>query len=104
MGIVAGKAQEHVRQQLAGEGVNPRPAHATGTVHHDAVLDDGTVVHHHQRFESGELVEWERDDAPGPHREAQGPHRHRLTDYFAASVASTARTSATCWSMPISSW
>ena len=61
MGIVAGKAQEHVRQQLAGEGVNPRPAHATGTVHHDAVLDDGTVVHHHQRFESGELVEWARD-------------------------------------------
>jgi hypothetical protein len=66
MGIVAGQSQEYVRQQLAGEGVNPRPPYATGTVHHDAVLNDGSVVHHHQRFESGELVEWERDDTPGP--------------------------------------
>ena len=66
MGIVAGQSQQYVRQQLAGEGANPRPPYATGTVHHDAVLDDGTVVHHHQRFESGELVEWERDDEPGP--------------------------------------
>jgi hypothetical protein len=66
MGIVAGQAQQYVRQQLAGEGVNPRPAYATGVVHHDAVLDDGTVVHHHQTFESGVLVDWVRDDEPGP--------------------------------------
>lgn len=66
MGIVAGRHQEYVRQQLTGEGANPRPPHATGTVFHDAVLDDGTVVHHHQRFEAGELVEWQRDDEPGP--------------------------------------
>jgi hypothetical protein len=66
MGIVARGQQQYVRQQLAGEGVNPRPEYATGTVHHDAVAPDGTVVHHHQVFEQGELVEWERDDAPGP--------------------------------------
>ncbi len=66
MGIVARGGQEYVRQQLAGEGVNPRPAYATGIVHHDALLGDGSVVHHHQRFESGELVEWIRDDVPGP--------------------------------------
>jgi hypothetical protein len=40
--------------------------HATGVVHHDAVQADGSVVHHHQRFESGRLVEWELDDTPGP--------------------------------------
>ena len=66
MGIIANKTEAYVRQQLAGEGVNPRPAHATGTVHHDAVLEDGTVIHHHQVYETGELVEWVRDDAPGP--------------------------------------
>jgi hypothetical protein len=66
MGIVAGRTQQYVRQQLAGEGVNPRPAYATGTVHHDAVAEDGSVVHHHQVFDSGELVDWVRDDEPGP--------------------------------------
>jgi hypothetical protein len=66
MAIVAGRTQQYVRRQLAGEGVNPRPAHATGVVHHDAVADDGTVVHHHQSFQAGELVEWVRDEEPGP--------------------------------------
>lgn len=66
MGIVAGRTQQYVRQQLAGEGANPRPPHATGTVHHDAVLDDGSIVHHRQVFDRGELVEWVRDDEPGP--------------------------------------
>ena len=42
------------------------PEYATGTVHHDTVLDDGTVVHHHQGFEAGRLVEWAEDDEPGP--------------------------------------
>lgn len=66
MGIVARGQQQYVRQQLAGEGVNPRPAYASGTVHHDAVGEDGSVEHHHQVFDQGELVEWERDDSPGP--------------------------------------
>ncbi len=66
MPIVAKGSQDYVRQQVGGQGVNPRPPHATGTVHHDAVLDDGSVVHHHQVFESGQLVVWERDDEPGP--------------------------------------
>jgi hypothetical protein len=66
MGIVAKGAQEHTRQQHVGREVNPRPPYATGVVHHDAVADDGSVVHHHQRFDRGELVEWVRDDEPGP--------------------------------------
>ena len=66
MGIVAKGGQESVRQQLGGQGAAPRPEHATGVVHHDAVAPDGSVVHHHQRFESGLLVEWERDDEPAP--------------------------------------
>lgn len=66
MPLVARNEHQGVRRQLAGEGANPRPEYATGIVHHDALGDDGTVVHHHQRFESGQLVEWVRDDAPGP--------------------------------------
>jgi hypothetical protein len=66
MPVVAKGGEQYVRQQLAGEGANPRPPYATGVVHHDAEQPDGTVVHHHQRFESGQLVEWVRDDAPGP--------------------------------------
>lgn len=66
MGIVAKGGQQFQRQQQLGEGANPRPPHATGVVHHDAVGPDGEVVHHHQRFEQGELVDWQRDDEPGP--------------------------------------
>jgi hypothetical protein len=66
MPIVAKGSQQYVRQQVGGQGVNPRPPYASGTVHHDAVADDGSVVHHHQVFESGQLVEWARDDEPGP--------------------------------------
>lgn len=66
MGIVANDTEDYARQQLAGEGVAPRPVYATGTVHHDALLADGTVVHHRQRFDEGALVEWVRDEEPGP--------------------------------------
>ncbi len=66
MGLVAKGPQESTRQQAGGQVVAPRPDYATGTVHHDAVLDDGTVVHHHQVFDRGALVEWVRDDTPGP--------------------------------------
>lgn len=66
MGIVARGGQEYIRQQLAGEGVNPRPPYATGVVHHDAVMGDGTVVHHRQVFDSGHLTEWTLADEPGP--------------------------------------
>lgn len=45
---------------------NPRPVYATGTVHHEAVAEDGTVVHHHQVFEQGQLMSWTFDDTPGP--------------------------------------
>jgi hypothetical protein len=66
MGIVANRTDEYVRLQTNADGENPRPEYATGTVHHDSVLDDGTVVHHHQVFERGVLVEWVRDAEPGP--------------------------------------
>lgn len=66
MPVVSRNQQAVLRQQLGGEGANPRPEYANGTVHHDAVADDGTVVHHHQVFESGQLVDWVRDDHPGP--------------------------------------
>ena len=67
MAVVAKGGQESVRQQAGGGQMeNPRPEYATGTVHHDAVLDDGSVVHHHQVFDRGQLVTWERDDEPGP--------------------------------------
>ena len=66
MPLIAKGGQQTVRQQLGDQPVNPRPPYATGVVHHDAVAHDGTVVHHHQRFENGELVEWVRDDEPGP--------------------------------------
>ncbi len=66
MAIVARKDQQSTRQQQLGEGAAPRPEYANGVVHHDAVAEDGSVLHHHQTFESGRLVAWERDDAPGP--------------------------------------
>lgn len=66
MPIVAKGGQERIRQQAGGQGLAPTPDYATGTVHHDAILDDGTVLHHHQRFESGVLTDWVRDDEPGP--------------------------------------
>lgn len=65
MGFVA-QFRRQVEETRAGEQVPDLPPHATGTVHHDAVLDDGTVVHHHQVFEAGRLVEWDEDDEPGP--------------------------------------
>ncbi|MGB6059827.1 MAG: hypothetical protein WBF71_16345 [Microthrixaceae bacterium] len=66
MGLVARGGQQSVRQQAGGQMANPRPAYATGTVHHEAVTDDGTVVHHHQVFEQGQLMSWTFDDTPGP--------------------------------------
>jgi hypothetical protein len=66
MGVVAGKREEPQRAQEAGQGDQPRPEHATGTVHHEAVLADGTTVHHRQEFDRGLLVSWERSDSPGP--------------------------------------
>lgn len=66
MGLVAKRTERHHVVQTQGHVENPRPPYATGVVHHDTVLDDGTVVHHHQRFDSGLLVDWQRDDEPGP--------------------------------------
>lgn len=66
MGLVARGGQQTVRQQAGGEVANPRPPYATGTVHHDSIAVDGSVVHHHQRFEEGVLMEWLVDDEPGP--------------------------------------
>lgn len=65
MGFVA-QFRRQVEETRSGDEVPDLPAYATGTVHHDAVLDDGTVVHHHQVFREGRLVEWEEDDEPGP--------------------------------------
>ena len=58
--------QESTREDGSGQLDLHLPEYATGTVHHQAILDDGTVVHHHQRFESGVLVDWIEDDEPGP--------------------------------------
>ena len=66
MGFVAQYRNRSAQQQTAAQGEIELPEFATGVVHHDAVAPDGSVVHHHQRFEAGRLVEWERDDAPGP--------------------------------------
>lgn len=66
MAIVARNAAQSTRQQQLGEGAAPRPEYATGVVHHDALAGDGSVVHHHQVFDAGRLVAWERDDGPGP--------------------------------------
>lgn len=66
MGLVAKKPETTQRQQTGGQVENPRPEYASGTVHHDTVLEDGSTVHHHQVFDRGLLVEWERDDRPGP--------------------------------------
>jgi hypothetical protein len=69
VGFVAQFRNQVGREQgsgdLAGEQGRPLPPYATGTVHHDSVLDAGTVVHHHQVFEVGRLVAWEQDDLPG---------------------------------------
>ena len=66
MGLVAKQPESSQRQQTGAQPENPRPEHATGTVHHDALLPDGTVVHHHQTFDRGLLTGWERDEQPGP--------------------------------------
>lgn len=66
MGLLAKGGQQSVRQQAGGQMANPRPPYATGVVHHDAIGEDGTVVHHHQRFDKGLLMEWVLDDEPGP--------------------------------------
>lgn len=65
MGLLARNPQHDQREQGSGEALAGPPSHATGTVHHDALVD-GTVVHHAQRFEAGELVEWTLREAPGP--------------------------------------
>lgn len=57
---------ESVREDGSGQQDLHLPGYATGTVHHEAVLDDGTTVHHHQTFERGVLVDWVEDDEPGP--------------------------------------
>jgi hypothetical protein len=66
LGFVAQFKQQVGREQGSGEQRVELPEYATGTVHHDAVLDDGTVVHHHQDFDHGRLVAWDQDDAPAP--------------------------------------
>lgn len=66
MGFVAQFRRQVANEQDQGQVVADLPGYATGTVHHDAVLEDGTVIHHHQVFESGRLVAWEEDDTPGP--------------------------------------
>ncbi|MCB1256513.1 MAG: hypothetical protein KDB26_05370 [Microthrixaceae bacterium] len=66
MGLLARGGQQSVRQQAGGQLANPRPLYATGIVHHDAIAEDGSIVHHHQRFEQGLLMEWVIDDSPGP--------------------------------------
>ncbi len=66
MGLIARYREQSAATAPAATAPPVPPAHATGVVHHDAVADDGTVVHHHQRFEAGHLVEWEVDERPGP--------------------------------------
>lgn len=70
MGFIAqfrrGIDNEVRRSDGSGEAGLQLPAYATGTVHHEAVLADGEVVHHHQVFERGVLVDWVEDDEPGP--------------------------------------
>lgn len=65
MGLLARNPQHDQREQGSGEALGGPPAHATGVVYHDAVVDD-VVTHHVQRFESGHLVEWSLTDEPGP--------------------------------------
>lgn len=91
MGIVASDRHGYVRQQLVGEGPNPRPGYATGIVHHDAVAEDGTAVHHHQVFDGGELVEWEIDEQPGPWALVR---RGAPTDSFAPVLPGPAEAAA----------
>jgi len=66
MAVVAKGGQQSVRQQAGGQMENPRPDYATGTVFHDTITPDGTVVHHHQVFDRGLLSAWQLDDGPGP--------------------------------------
>jgi hypothetical protein len=66
VGFVARYKERTAQEQGSGQLQADPPPHATGTVFHDAVADDGSVVHHHQVFEAGRLVEWEEDDGPGP--------------------------------------
>lgn len=64
MGLVARKQEHSQKQQASGQPIGDPPAHAAGTVHLESVADDGEVVHHTQRFEAGELVEWTLDAEP----------------------------------------
>lgn len=66
MGFVQRHREPAAEQADSGQLHPDLPAYATGTVFLDTVGDDGTVVHHHQTFEAGRLVEWEQDDHPGP--------------------------------------
>src|SRR6478752_2072837 len=66
MGYTARFREQHLNTELSGATIVELPEYATGTVHHDAVLDDGAVVHHHQVFDAGRLVEWAEDERPGP--------------------------------------
>ncbi len=70
MGFVAqfrrGVTDSAGREDGSGELGLVLPEYATGTVHHEAVLADGQVLHHHQVFDRGVLVDWIEDDEPGP--------------------------------------
>ncbi len=66
MGLIARYREQTAAVPSVATAPPELPHHATGVVHHDAVADDGTVTHHHQRFVAGRLVEWELDDGPGP--------------------------------------
>lgn len=66
MGLVARNPEEVTEEQGSGQLVGSPPMHANGVVHHSALAEDGTLTHHEQRFEGGELVEWRVSDTPGP--------------------------------------
>lgn len=66
MGLVARNPEQMLKEQGSGALGDAPPLYASGTVHHDSVQPDGSVLHHRQRFDSGELVEWTLVDEPGP--------------------------------------
>ena len=66
MGLLARNPQHDQREQGSGDALAGPPSYATGTVHHESVAADGTVVRHSQTFESGELAEWRLDAEPAP--------------------------------------
>lgn len=66
MGLVA-KYRERTAAMAPAPGAPPvPPGYATGTVFHEAVQPDGSVVHHRQEFDGGRLVDWHQDTEPGP--------------------------------------